>query len=158
MSKQRFIALASLCGVVMLFVFLAKATVIPRNPTAKEVTGTWVGWFDDRRYFRLKLAENGTGLFGDYNLSDTNPKPKLYQITKWSLEGAKLAMDLHPIDPDASPLALSAHASVTMLRLTVTETNGWTGCAMLRPEPEIDSAIHGTKSRMEDYEAAARTK
>jgi hypothetical protein len=154
MTKRRFITLAGLTSFAALLVFLAQATVIPRAPTRSEIARTWVGWFDDQRYFRLTLADDGTGLFGDYNLSDTNPKPKLHAIKKWSLDGADLSMDLRPVDPRANRLLLTAHASTTMVHLKLTETNGWSCCALLRLEGEVDAAIQSTKRQMESYGAS----
>jgi hypothetical protein len=158
MPKRRFIIPAGLAALVVLFVLIARGTVIPRNPTKEELARTWVGWFDDRRYFRLELAQNGGGLFGDYSLSDVNPTPRLYRVTKWSLEGAGLALDLRPVDSDSRPLALNAHASVTMLHLNLAETNGWACTALLRPESEVDAVIQNTKRQMENYKASAKAK
>jgi hypothetical protein len=158
MPKRRFTIPAGLAALVLLFVLIARATVIPRNPTKEELARTWVGWFDDQRYFRLQLAKSGEGLFGDYSLTDVNPTPRLYRVMKWSLEGAVLAFDLRPVDSDSRPLALNAHASVTMLHLELAETNGWTCTALLRPEREVDAAIQQTKRQMESYRATTNAK
>jgi hypothetical protein len=158
MSKRGFIIPAGLAALVVLFVLITRATVIPRNPTKEELVRTWVGWFDDQRYFRLELGKSGDGLFGDYSLTDVNPTPRLYRVAKWSLEGATLAFDLRPVDSDSRPLALNASASVTMLHLKLAETNGWTCTALLRPEREVETAVQETKRQMENYKAPTNAK
>ena len=158
MTKRRFVTLAGLTSFAALLVLLAEATVIPRAPTRRELVRTWVGWFDGQRYFRLTLAEDGSGLFGDYNLLDTKPNPKLHEIRRWSLKGTELSMDLRPVDPQARPLVLTAQASTTMLHLKLDETNGWSCSALLRTEAEVDAAIQNTRRRMGGYGASARTK
>jgi hypothetical protein len=158
MTKRRSTLLAASTSFVAMLVLLAQAIVIPRAPTRSELARTWVGWFDDQRYFRLTLANDGTGLFGDYSLSEINPKPKLHKVSKWSLDGAELAMELGPVDPQAGPLFLTAHASTTMLQMKLAETNGWSCSALLRLEGEVDAAIQSTKQRMESYAASAKTK
>ena len=84
----------------------AYATKRVRQPVAPELSTTWVGWADKLHYFRLQLAENGTGLCGFYE--QVSPSPRLYRVTKWTLKDYDIELTLKPIDSDAWQLTMRA--------------------------------------------------
>jgi hypothetical protein len=134
--------------------FFAYASKRVRPPTASETATVWVGWADSLHYFRLELAENGTGLCGFYER--IGPSPRLYQVTKWTLKGYDIELTLKPIDSDAWQLAMKGTATPGDLYLKLSDgrKNGWRAEAHLQHETLIESVTDSTKKRMNDYKKA----
>jgi hypothetical protein len=127
-------------GVVAVTVF-AYASQRVRQPTVSELSTVWVGWADSLHYFRLQLAENGTGLCGFYERITSGPR--LYEVTKWTLKGYDIELTLKPIDPDAWELKMKGKATPGDLYLDLSDgrKDGWRSKANLQHESMIESEI-----------------
>lgn len=154
MRYRRILIVIAVLGLTL----LAYATKRVRQPTMSEISTVWVGWADSLHYFRLHLAENGTGLCGFYERITSSPR--LYQVTKWTLKGYDIELTLKPIDPDAWAITMKGRATSSELFLNLGDgrKNGWRAEARLQHESMIDSVVESTKKRMHDYGKSTDTK
>jgi hypothetical protein len=132
--------------------FLAFATTPKRQPTARELSTVWVGWADTRRYIRLQLTEDGSGLCGFYESSEKSSS--LHDVTKWTLKGYDIEIILKPIDSNAWPFTMKgkAYPSNLYLELGDGRKNGWRAKGTFEHESFIESAMESAKKRMNDYQ------
>src|SRR5262245_43244604 len=131
--------------------FFAYATTRVRQPTASELSTVWVGWADSSHYFRLQLAEDGTGLCGFYERSRSSSR--LYEVTKWTLKHYDIEIILKPVDPGAWTVTMKGIATPSSLHLKVGDgrKNGWRTEGRFEKESFIQSAMDSPKKRMLDF-------
>lgn len=143
-------------AVIAMFALLAHAWTRVRQPTVSELSTVWVGWADSLHYFRLQLAEDGTGLCGFYERIRSSSR--LYEITKWTLKGYDIEIVLKPIDPDAWPVTMKGTATPSSLHIQFGDgrKNGWRAKGTLEQERFIESAMESAKKRMLDQKTGEK--
>src|SRR4051812_4512755 len=68
-------------------------------PDRDALLGAWIGYDQDRLIFcRLELYKDGTGAASTCYLDDP---AQLYLVTRWTLDGFKLEVNLTAVDKDA---------------------------------------------------------
>jgi hypothetical protein len=136
---------------VVLFAFPADARKRIPPSSMPELSTVWVGWADVLHYFRLELHSDGTGLCAIYERPRSSSR--LYEITKWTLQGYNIEMMLKAIDDDAPPVTMKGTAVSSYLQLQLGDgrRKGWRAKATFEREQVIESAMESAKRRMEAY-------
>jgi hypothetical protein len=151
MRFQRFIYVAVVaCACIGLStVALARKRPPPAKP--EDIVGVWVGWADELHYYRLELASGGTGLCGFIEIP--RQEARLYQVSRWVLDGYDIDITLKPIDQEAWPTTMRGTAISSTLQLQVGDgrKNGWRAKPILKREGFIESVMESAKKRMNAY-------
>ena len=100
-------------------------------------------------FCRLELYPDGQGLLAK---TFRELEPKLYSVSKWSLNETNLLVELSPIDRDAEAIKIHGTASDFALNLEMGgATNGWRTHLVLLKESIVNSRNSQAKSRLDLY-------
>jgi hypothetical protein len=123
-----------------------RATPPPKN----ALVGAWVGF--DRgggEFIRVELRADDSGycaLVSPANFITHDYGVQVYKITKWSIDGWHITLDLSPISSNAEPARASGDLFVSSLLLEIHGVNRrWKIESLLYMESRLDSSNQETK-------------
>lgn len=154
--KLTVFAVLILLGASLPLVLVAAETKMATPPKPEELAGTWVGFWEDEEFTRLDLRTdlNGYCAYVAPPESVTHQYGvHVYRITRWSLQGWKLSIDLTPADPHDEKVYLKGSTDGVRLQLEIGGANRkWKERVVLFKESVLQGADLETEAQIKRIE------
>lgn len=145
-----------LLGASLPLVLVAAETKKATPPKPEEIVGTWVGFWEDEEFTRLDLRTH----FNGYCAYVAPPEfvthrygVHVYRITRWSLQGWNLSIDLTPVDPHDEKIYLKGRTDGIRLQLEIGGANRkWKEHVVLFKESVLQGADLETEAQIKRIE------